>query len=448
MALSLALALCNGIQLALYSWTPAAGGTSPVFGSVVSAGWFLLTGLVGLVVTGNYGWRSSTLHRATLLKGSVLIGTLQFWGPLLADGVRQVVLPFIVLVSITCALLVVGRRMSHRFLTHVWPGARGAVPAILVGTEDEYRSTIESVVASPRSDYRVIGYVSLRGDHRNGSIGALDDLAELIDRHRIETVLVGGYLPDHHLETIVDVSLTAGCELLYPATSLKIAGVRPRVITRDGQIFFELGDPVLKAQQLLIKRVVDLIGAAFWLIVLFPLLVGIALAIKFDSPGPVLFGQYRAGLGGRRFRMLKFRTMRVGAEHEKSSFAHLNHSGDSRLFKIPQDPRVTRLGAWLRRWSLDELPQLWNVLVGDMSLVGPRPFFESDLEDYEAHHFRRLGAKPGISGLWQVSGRSSVVDFEEVVRLDRDYIERWSLRRDAWIMLRTIPAVLQRTGAY
>jgi lipopolysaccharide/colanic/teichoic acid biosynthesis glycosyltransferase len=109
---------------------------------------------------------------------------------------------------------------------------------------------------------------------------------------------------------------------------------------------------------------------------------------------------------------------------------------------------VTPLGAWLRRWSLDELPQLWNVLRGDMSLVGPRPFFESDLEDYEDHHFRRLGAKPGITGLWQVSGRSSVVDFEEVVRLDREYIEEWSLLLDLRILVRTVPAVLGRRGAY
>jgi lipopolysaccharide/colanic/teichoic acid biosynthesis glycosyltransferase len=146
--------------------------------------------------------------------------------------------------------------------------------------------------------------------------------------------------------------------------------------------------------------------------------------------------------------MLKFRTMRAGADAEKRKLAHLNHTGDSRLFKIPNDPRVTRLGAWLRLWSLDELPQLWNVLTGDMSLVGPRPFFESDLEDYEDHHFRRLGAKPGITGNWQVHGRSDVVDFEEVVRLDRDYIEQWSLWLDIRILLATLPVVARRTGAY
>ena len=162
----------------------------------------------------------------------------------------------------------------------------------------------------------------------------------------------------------------------------------------------------------------------------------------------MFFSQERVGLGGRVFRFHKFRTMRQGADGEKAGMAHLNHTGDPRLFKIPNDPRVTRVGALLRPWSLDELPQLWNVLVGDMALVGPRPFFESDLAAYRDHHFSRLGAKPGITGMWQVNGRSDVVDFEEVVRLDRQYIDQWSLSLDFQIMAQTVPAVFRRTGAF
>jgi lipopolysaccharide/colanic/teichoic acid biosynthesis glycosyltransferase len=162
----------------------------------------------------------------------------------------------------------------------------------------------------------------------------------------------------------------------------------------------------------------------------------------------VFFSQERVGYAGKVFRLLKFRTMRTSAEEEKASLAHLNSSGDGRLFKIPNDPRITRLGRFLRNWSLDELPQLFNVLTGDMSLVGPRPFFESDLKDYLDHHFARLGAKPGITGLWQVKGRSSVTDFEEVVRLDREYIERWNVLLDLGILLLTFPAVVRRRGAY
>jgi lipopolysaccharide/colanic/teichoic acid biosynthesis glycosyltransferase len=220
------------------------------------------------------------------------------------------------------------------------------------------------------------------------------------------------------------------------------------MVWRDGEPLVVLAAPALKAQQLMIKRVVDIAGATAGLLLLSPILLTIAALIKIDSPGPILLRQQRVGLGGRLFGMFKFRTMVADADRKKADLAHLNQSGDPRLFKIANDPRITRVGQWLRRWSIDEVPQLLNVLLGDMSMVGPRPFFLADLEQYEAHHFDRLGASPGMTGLWQVSGRSSVVDFEEVVRLDRDYIERWSLGLDLEILLKTVPAVLRRTGAF
>jgi lipopolysaccharide/colanic/teichoic acid biosynthesis glycosyltransferase len=157
--------------------------------------------------------------------------------------------------------------------------------------------------------------------------------------------------------------------------------------------------------------------------------------------------QKRAGLGGRCFRMLKFRTMRDGADHEKPGLAHLNLTGDPRLFKIPNDPRVTRLGAWLRRWSLDELPQLWNVLCGEMSLVGPRPPLPSEVAAYEDWQLDRLEVRPGLTGLWQVSGRSDL-SFDEYVRLDLFYIENWSLAYDLFMVIKTIPMLLKAKGAY
>jgi len=196
-----------------------------------------------------------------------------------------------------------------------------------------------------------------------------------------------------------------------------------------------------------VKRALDVAGAALGMALLSPVFAVLAIVIKLDSKGPVFFTQRRAGIGGRPFRMWKLRTMRDGADGLKEVLGHLNHSGDPRLFKILEDPRVTRTGRWMRRWSLDELPQLWNVLRGDMSLVGPRPFFESDLDYYEIHHFGRLGAKPGITGLWQVSGRSDIVDFEEVVALDTKYVREWSLLLDLEILARTIPALVRRRGA-
>ena len=199
--------------------------------------------------------------------------------------------------------------------------------------------------------------------------------------------------------------------------------------------------------QFAIKRAFDIAFTLLVGILISPLLVLIAVAIKLDSPGPVVFSQIRAGVGGKPFRMYKFRTMFADADRIKHQLQHLNESGDVRLFKIKNDPRVTRVGRWLRKTSLDELPQLLNVLRGEMSLVGPRPFFPSDLEAYEDHHFERLHALPGITGLWQVSGRSDIEDFEQVVQLDRKYIRNWSIWSDFLILVRTLPAAFGR-GAY
>jgi lipopolysaccharide/colanic/teichoic acid biosynthesis glycosyltransferase len=196
-----------------------------------------------------------------------------------------------------------------------------------------------------------------------------------------------------------------------------------------------------------LKRGLDIAGAALGLVVLSPVIALIALLIKLDNAGPAFFAQTRVGLGGRTFRMLKFRTMVDGADSRKREVAHLNGSGDCRLFKVMSDPRVTRIGRLLRKYSLDEIPQLYNVLRGDMSLVGPRPFFPEDLEHYEPHHFQRYSVLPGITGQWQVNGRSHIQDFEAVVAHDLDYIRNWSLSRDLVILFKTLPAVVRADGA-
>jgi lipopolysaccharide/colanic/teichoic acid biosynthesis glycosyltransferase len=174
----------------------------------------------------------------------------------------------------------------------------------------------------------------------------------------------------------------------------------------------------------------------------------IALSIKIESRGPVFFRQRRVGLGGRHFMMWKFRSMRHEAESRQGEIAHLNTYGDERLFKLPMDPRITRVGRVLRRFSLDELPQLLNILAGDMSLVGPRPPLPREVESYEPRHLVRLSVVPGLTGPWQVNGRNLITDFEEVVRLERAYIEHWSLRSDIEIILRTVVVVLSGKGAY
>jgi lipopolysaccharide/colanic/teichoic acid biosynthesis glycosyltransferase len=166
-----------------------------------------------------------------------------------------------------------------------------------------------------------------------------------------------------------------------------------------------------------------------------------------DSPGRVLFRQQRVGRYGNHFTMLKFRTMRQDAEREQDLLAHLNHNSDGMLFKVREDPRVTRVGSVLRRYSLDELPQLLNVLSGDMSLVGPRPPLPAEVEGYTQEVKRRLLVKPGLTGLWQISGRSDL-SWDDAVRLDLGYVDNWSLGLDLAILLRTGPAVVRGTGAY
>jgi lipopolysaccharide/colanic/teichoic acid biosynthesis glycosyltransferase len=193
------------------------------------------------------------------------------------------------------------------------------------------------------------------------------------------------------------------------------------------------------------KRLVDLILAATALLVTWPLLAVLGLAVRVSSAGPAFFRQERIGRGVRPFTMLKLRTMVDGADRLVAGL--LDKTGaDQRLYKFQDDPRITRVGRWLRRWSLDELPQLWNVLRGDMSLVGPRPGLASEVEAYESWQLARLAVRPGLSGAWQVSGRSEV-GFDDCVRMDLDYIENWSLRGDLIILAKTIPAVLRRRGA-
>jgi lipopolysaccharide/colanic/teichoic acid biosynthesis glycosyltransferase len=177
-----------------------------------------------------------------------------------------------------------------------------------------------------------------------------------------------------------------------------------------------------------------------------PLMVAVAMAIKLDSPGPVLFVQERVGLRKRRFRLYKFRTMVKDAEARRSELASLNEL-PSPVFKIRADPRVTRVGRWLRRFSVDELPQLWNVLVGEMSFIGPRPPLSEEVAQYEDWQRRRLSMKPGISGLWQVAGRGRVLEFSDWVKLDLEYIDNWSLALDLRILLWTVPAVIFGKGA-
>jgi lipopolysaccharide/colanic/teichoic acid biosynthesis glycosyltransferase len=209
---------------------------------------------------------------------------------------------------------------------------------------------------------------------------------------------------------------------------------------------FELKPPVFEGIDFAVKRTFDLIGAGLLLVVLSPVLGVAALSIKLTSRGPLLYRSMRPGIGGKSFACMKFRTMVTGAERLQTELEARNELSGA-IFKIREDPRVTRVGRLLRRWSLDELPQLFNVLRGEMSLVGPRPLPQRDYDRLEPWHRKRYLVLPGMTGLWQVSGRSEL-DFDELVRLDFLYLERWSVFLDLTILLKTIPAVIRARGAW
>ena len=411
---------------------------------------FVLLGVITVVAVFAAGGHSRhrALNQPIRLFGAVAGAVLVNWAGGIARGyLSELVLPIIATTGVLWLSLLLVRQLSEWFLRHVWPAQRGAGAAILIGPPIAARR-FEQAIAAPGGDYRVAGYVATDRPEADDFLGSVDDLPVLIDEYDVEAVVVCADLPVTRISKVIEECLHAGCQILYPARAVRVYGVRPTLVWHHDQPFFELGSPVLKARALISKRIVDVLVSGILLVLLAPVLAFIAVAVALDSPGSPFFLQERAGLGGGRFRMMKFRTMRDGADVEKEQLAHLNHTGDSRFFKIRNDPRTTRLGRLLRRWSLDELPQLVNVLLGEMSLVGPRPFFEADFQEYEDHHFRRLDAKPGITGLWQVSGRSEVLDFEDVIYLDRQYIEQWSFWLDVSILFRTIPAVLRRTGAF
>lgn len=207
--------------------------------------------------------------------------------------------------------------------------------------------------------------------------------------------------------------------------------------------------PVLPVEtwQHAVKRGLDVLLAGTALLLLLPLLLVIAVLIKLDSTGPVLYTSTRLGKRGKPFTMWKFRSMCPGADGLKGHLQHLN-TLQGPVFKMKADPRVTRLGKWLRRASLDELPQLWNIVVGDMALVGPRPPLPEEAADYASWHWRRLDVTPGLTGLWQVEARASEPDFNRWVAYDLRYIDEWSLWLDLRIIARTVPAVLRGHGAY
>lgn len=249
------------------------------------------------------------------------------------------------------------------------------------------------------------------------------------------------------VEEIVHLCEEQGIIVRLQTELFKLRIARWQVDELDGIPIVTIRSGPPDGWQLLAKRLIDICGSAFLLLAMAPLLMIVTVLIKLDSPGSVFYKQERVGLNKRRFRVFKFRTMVDGAEKQQPILERLNEAAGP-VFKIKADPRITRIGKFLRRFSIDELPQLFNVLRGEMSLVGPRPLPVRDIERIDAQwHKRRLSVKPGVTCLWQVNGRSDV-SFDHWVRMDLEYIDKWSLGLDMKILVKTIPAVLKGSGAY
>lgn len=357
----------------LTSYGPLANPGEPV--STV----FPVSLLLALALTGAYT-RHRGLNTTARLGAAAALAIAAATVPLAAlVGVSSAIASTLLVGAVTWAALLMVRAAIERFLETVWPRNRWAGPAILVGPADALSSRAVAAVIRPGGDYAVAAHHFVPDPASPGDPRSLAaDLRALIEKTDAEAVVLCEPLPEQHVRALLDTALETGCQLLYPARAVRIEDPRPRLVWHHDQPFFELGSPVLKMSAVAVKRATDMVLTTVLLVASLPVMLLVAVGIKLDSSGPIFFRQPRAGRGGRTFDMLKFRTMRPGADEEKSDLAHLNHTGDVRLFKIPADPRVTKFGWFLRRWSLDELPQLWNVLRGDMSLVGPRPFFEAD----------------------------------------------------------------------
>jgi exopolysaccharide biosynthesis polyprenyl glycosylphosphotransferase len=329
------------------------------------------------------------------------------------------------------------------------------LPVLVAGSTDTARDLIVRTKLAPHLGWRVEAVCTFDGrgdtdDELEGVpvVGRLRDLAEHVRRggYRVVAVASDPYWTPRRLQELAWNLEGSEAEMVVAPVLMEVAGPRLHVSGVLGMPLLRVSAPVFSGARRVVKEIVDRVGSGFMLTLFSPLILLISLLILIDSRGSVFYRQKRVGKDGRAFTMVKFRTMVRDADKMRTGLAAANE-GFGLLFKMRKDPRVTRIGAVLRRYSLDELPQLFNVLRGAMSLVGPRPPLPEETKRYAPDVRRRLLVKPGMTGLWQVSGRSDL-PWEESVRLDLRYVEDWSLALDALILWKTVRAVLKGQGAY
>jgi exopolysaccharide biosynthesis polyprenyl glycosylphosphotransferase len=353
--------------------------------------------------------------------------------------------------------LTANRWLFRRRLTAEKARGRNLSRALVVGDPEDVRYVVQQVTRKSGPVYNILG-VCLPGGRRGASLrvddvqvpvlSSTDDIARTVRLAQADSVIIAGPLPggNKFIRELGWRLEESAAELILAATLTNVAGPRIHWRPVEGLPLMHVDIPQYGGAKHALKRVLDVATALAALLALSPLLLVLAVIVRLDAPGPVFFRQDRIGKDGQVFGMFKFRSMVVDAEARLEALGRQNQ-GAGVLFKMRDDPRVTRCGRWMRKYSLDELPQLWNVVLGNMSMVGPRPPLDREVSGYERHTHRRLLIKPGITGLWQINGRSDL-PWDEAVRLDLYYVENWSIAGDLLILWRTFRAVVRPSGAY
>lgn len=398
-------------------------------------------------------WIGAEEFRRILFATAMLLATM---GTVSWAFRLEVARSFVIIAVPLAALLTVAHRGAQRAWLHR-QRAHGKFQqtAIVVGHRTGVAALHEQFNRQPKHGYRVIGCCVPQGSENAAAVfdglpvlGSLTDVVDVVRKYEVDTVAV---LPSPELEGSTlrklgwDLESTEAELLLAPAVT-EVAGPRVRIRPVAGLPLMHVERPEFSGARRMVKTVFDKSVAGSLVLLLAPLLVALALAVKLTSRGPVFFKHERIGLGGQPFQVYKFRSMVPDADKIELDL-HEQNEGNDVQFKMRRDPRVTRIGAIMRRYSLDELPQLFNVLNGSMSLVGPRPHVTREVEQYGFDMARRLLVKPGITGLWQVSGRSDL-SWDDSVRIDVRYVENWTLSFDLMILWKTFGAVLRGSGAY
>lgn len=299
-----------------------------------------------------------------------------------------------------------------------------------------------------------IGYIAMRREDLEGAeeeyLGCLEDLEQLIREHSLDQIYIiqkqGEELP--FTQKYVDLCIDMGVTVRLVVDFYKRRRANSYVSTVGTYPIITYHTITLNSYEQMIKRVMDIFGGLVGILISSPIMLVTAIAIKIDSPGPVLFKQTRVGQNGRQFRIYKFRSMYIDAEERKKELMAQNEIEGGVMFKMKDDPRITKVGKVIRKLSIDELPQFFNVVQGTMSLVGTRPPTLDEVEKYKRNQWRRISIKPGLTGMWQVSGRSKVQNFDDIVELDTEYIDNWSLWLDIKILLKTVVVLLKHNDAY